>query len=159
MPFQPTGPDTVHLWPHRSLSARGFVWFIGATAALLALPLLSQLGRASLWGLLPFPLAAIAAIWIALRRNARTESEDLVLSADEIRLVRHRPGRPDQTFSANPHWVRPALHPTGGPVPDYLTLTGNGRTVELGAFLTPEERRTLHALLSDRLAALRAPRA
>ncbi len=36
------------------------------------------------------------------------------------------------------------MHKTGGPVPNYITLTGNGRTVELGgAFLSEEERRTL----------------
>ncbi len=157
MPIKPTTPDRFLLWPHRSLSPRGFVWFIGATAALLFLPLLTQLGRTALWALLPFLMGAVAAIWTALRRSYRTESEELSLSPQEIRITRHRPGKQDQVWSANPYWVRPALHPTGGPVPDYLTLTGNGRTVELGAFLTREERRELFALLKTRLSEARAP--
>ena len=46
-------------------------------------------------------------------------------------------------WQANPHWVRVTLHKTGGPVPNYLTLRGNGREVEIGAFLAEEERLTL----------------
>jgi uncharacterized membrane protein len=157
MPCRVVSSDTYHLWPHRSLSPRGFVWFIGTTAALLLVPLLSQLGRLSLWVLLPFLLGAVAAIWTALRRSSRTDSEVLTLTPSEIHLFRHRPGQPDTEFRANPHWMRLEIHPTGGPVPDYLTLTGNGRSVELGAFLTQAERRQLHAHLADRLAALRAP--
>lgn len=152
MPYRQSGPDSYALWPHRSLSARGFVWFIGTTSALLLVPLLTQLGQMALWVLLPFLLGAVAAIWVALRRSYRTDTEELSLAPDEIRITRHRPGKHDLVWSANPHWVRPALHPASGPVPDYLTLTGNGRTVELGAFLTREERRELFALLQSRLA-------
>ena len=43
----------------------------------------------------------------------------------------------------------------GGPVEAYLTLSGSGREVELGAFLTPDERRALDIDLRSRLAALR----
>jgi uncharacterized membrane protein len=44
----------LHLWPHRSLTQRGFVWFVGATAALVALPLIGILGNPAVWMLLPF---------------------------------------------------------------------------------------------------------
>ena len=33
------GEDRLHLWPHRSLTQAGFVWFVGLTAALIAVPL------------------------------------------------------------------------------------------------------------------------
>ena len=56
----------LHLWPYRSLSRRGFVTFIGVTAGLLALPALALIGRLALWGLLPFLIGAIWAIWWAL---------------------------------------------------------------------------------------------
>ena len=99
----------------------------------------------------------MAGVWIAIRFSNRTVSEDLTLTADLITLQRHTPGQADQIWQANPHWVRAALHPRGGPVPDYLTLTGGGREVELGAFLTPQERRDLHELLLKRLSALQLP--
>ena len=162
MPYQwtadPQTPTTsLRLWPYRSLPKTGFVWFIGATAVLLTLPLISQLGTPGLWVLLPFLLAAITGIWVALQHSYRTGAifEELTLTRDLITLRRHTPRGADQSWQANPHWVRPALHPTGGPVPQYLTLSGNGREVELGAFLTPAERQELHVSLLQRLGELR----
>ena len=43
------------------------------------------------------------------------------------------------------------LETPGGPVPAYLTMRGNGRIVELGAFLTADERQHLHDELRARL--------
>lgn len=161
MPYQwlpPTGEtQRLHLWPYRSLPRRGMVWFIGGTAALIAVPLLGVLGSPVLWGLLPFLLAAIAGIWWALDRSFRDGEilEDLTLSPGRITLTRHGPRGARQKWEANPHWVRPQLHPTGGPVKHYLTLTGGPRVVELGAFLTEEERKALQAELRARLSDLR----
>lgn len=153
--------ERLHLWPYRSLPRRGFVWFVGGTAALIAVPLVGVLGSPVLWGLLPFLLAAIAAIWWALERSYRDAEivEDLSLTPDRVSLTRHGPRGRRQDWQANPHWVKVTLHPTGGPVPDYLTLSGGGREVELGPFLTPAERRALASDLRQRLAALRPPQA
>jgi uncharacterized membrane protein len=132
----------LRLTPHKSLTPEGFVWFIGLTAALISVPLFSILGTAVFWALLPFLGAAIWGIWIALKRNWRDHEiyEELLVWDDLIRLERHEPRRPPRNWEANPYWVRVALHPRGGPVPQYLTLQGGDREVELGAFLTPPER-------------------
>lgn len=150
------GTQHLHLWPHRSLTRRGFVGFVGLTAALIALPLLGTLGTPVLWALLPFLLGTIWAIWFALRKNGRDREivEDLALTARRVTLVRHGPKGRRQAWEANPYWVRVTLHPTGGPVPNYLTLTGEGREVELGAFLSEEERIALH---DELVARFRAP--
>ena len=161
MPYEfiPSSPSEthVHLWPYRSLPRRGMVWFIGGTAALIGVPLLAVLGSPVLWGLLPFLLATIAAVWWALERSYRDGEivEDLALTADQITLVRHGPRGRRQDWQANPHWVRLTLHAKDGPVPDYLTLSGNGREVELGAFLTRSERVALRGELADRLTLLK----
>jgi uncharacterized membrane protein len=151
------GEDRLHLWPHRSLDQRGFVWFVGLTAALIAVPLLGILGSPVAWALLPFLLTAIWAIWFALRKNGRDRDivEDLRLGRERITLVRHGPNGLRQDWEANPYWLRVSLHETGGPVPNYLTLKGEGREVELGAFLSEEERVALRAELQSRLHALR----
>lgn len=148
-------PECLHLWPYRSLPRRGFVAFIAITAALLALPLLAVLGSPILWGLLPFLLAAIAGIWLALQKSYRDAliTEDLTLTADQTTLIRLGPKGRRQEWQANTYWVTVRLYPTGGPLPGYLTLRGNGREVELGAFLTPEERAILCSELKDRLRA------
>lgn len=151
------GEDRLQLWPHRSLDQRGFVWFIGMTAALIALPLLAILGNPVLWVLLPFLTGAVWSVWFALRKNGcdRDILEDLHLSRDRIQLVRHGPKGRRQDWEANPYWLRVTLHPTGGPVPHYLTLKGEGREVELGAFLSEEERLSLEGELQTRVNALR----
>jgi uncharacterized membrane protein len=91
--------------------------------------------------------AALAAIWWALERSFRDGEivEDLAISDELVTLTRHGPRGKRQDWQANPHWVRLTLHATGGPVPQYLTMKGQGREVELGAFLTAEERRRLCA--------------
>ena len=147
------GEQRLHLWPHRSLSQRGFVGFVGLTAALIAVPLLPNLGSPVLWALLPFLLATIWGIWFALRKNGRDRDivEDLSLTPDRITLVRHGPKGQRQDWEANPYWVRVVLHETGGPVPNYLTLKGGGREVELGAFLSEEERVALKGEIDAKL--------
>lgn len=162
MPYEwlPTenGEDRLNLWPHRSLTQRGFVWFIGATAVLIAVPLVGILGSPVLWALLPFLLATIWAIWFALRKNGRDRDivEDLHLSRDRITLTRHGPKGRRQDWEANPYWLRVTLHQTGGPVPNYLTLKGEGREVELGPFLSEDERVALKGELETRLHRLRS---
>lgn len=143
----------LHLWPHRSLTQAGFVAFIAITALLILVPVTALLGTPLLWLLLPFPALVLAAMWLAIRRNQRDTEiiEDLHLTPDRVTLRRTGPGGKRQEWEANPHWVRLTLHPSAGPVPHYLTLRGNGREVELGAFLSEEERIALHGDLTRRL--------
>jgi uncharacterized membrane protein len=147
------GTDRLHLWPHRSLTQTGFVWFIALTAALIALPLFGVLGSPVLWALLPFLAGAVWAIWFALRKNGRDRHivEALTLLPDRITLTRHGPKGKRQDWSANPYWVEVSLRATGGPVPNYLTLRGEGREVELGPFLSEAERIALRDDLDRRL--------
>lgn len=161
MPYEWTsqaeGETRLHLWPYRSLTAQGFVWFIGATAILIVLPMLSLIGSPVLWALLPFAAAAVAAIWWALRRNAtdREIIEALTLTPERITLTRQGPRGRTHEWQDNPYWVRVNLHPSGGPVPNYLTLKGVEREVEVGAFLSEAERLSLREELTSRLARLR----
>lgn len=154
-----TGPETtLTLWPHRSLTRRGFVAFIAATALTLALPLMSLLGTPALWMILPFATLVLWALWLALRTNNRQTGkirECLTLTRDRAHLIHEDAQGHSHEWQANPYWVRITLHATEGPVPNYLTLTGGDRTVELGRFLAPEERARLAEELSQTLARLR----
>ncbi|MGL4281778.1 MAG: DUF2244 domain-containing protein [Albidovulum sp.] len=151
------GMAKLTLRPHRSLHASGFVTFIAATALMLFLPLLALLGTALLWGILPFVLLAVGGVWWALRRNTRDAAltEELTLTTESITLIRRAPDGTEKRWQANPYWVSVQVYPTGGPVPAYLTLKGDGREVELGAFLSEEERRRLADDLRQRLVQLR----
>ena len=159
MPYQWTQPRTadtlwhLRLWPHRSLPPAGFVTFVGITSALLLVPLIAVLGSPVLWGLLPFLVGTVWLIWHFLQRSYTDGSlrEDLELCPDRLKLIRTNPRGAIQSWQANPYWVRVELHATGGPVDNYVTLSGSGRAVELGAFLSPDERAELYRDLSDRL--------
>jgi uncharacterized membrane protein len=147
----------LHLWPYRSLPRRGMVWFLGGTALCITLPLLGLIGSPVLWGLLPFLLATLWAIWWALEKSFRDAEivEEMEITPNRVTLVRHGPKGKRQDWQANPHWLRLTLHATGGPVPQYLTMKGEGREVELGAFLTEAERSQLAAEITERLRPLR----
>jgi len=151
----PAAPDVIelHLWPHQSLPPKGFVLFIAATCVMLTFPLAAVLGSVVLWGILPFMLAAVAAVWAALNRSRRDAQilEVLTLSGDRAHLVRRNPRGEVLEWDCNRYWVRPELHETEGPVPKYVTLSGNGRRVEIGAFLSEDERVSLYDDLVRRL--------
>lgn len=161
MPYEWLPPEgdnrRLHLWPYRSLPRRGMVWFLGGTSICIVVPLLGLIGTPVLWGLLPFLLAALAAIWWALEKSFRDAEivEEMEITPDQVTLVRHGPRGKRQDWQANPHWVRLTLHTSAGPVPQYLTMKGEGREVELGAFLTEVERRRLAAEITEVLRPLR----
>jgi len=146
------------LTPFVSMGPTGFVRIITISAAFLALPLLAVLGTPVLWGLLPFAALALWALWYALSRNSaerRALREDLCLTKERIEITRTNPRKPAQHWHANPYWVRVKLAEKDGVIENYLTLEGNGREVELGAFLSPEERAEIYATLSQALRHLR----
>ena len=96
--------------------------------------------------------AAIAGVWraIAANQTSRSLHEELHLAEDRVHLSHVPPKGPTLEWEANPHWVTVNLR-HDGPVENYLTLRGGGREVEIGRFLTPEERAALHDELSDAL--------
>ncbi len=144
----------LHLWPNRSLPQRGFVGVIAMTAALLLVPLLAMLGKPQLWVVLPFMLVTVGGLYMAFRRNYRDGNllERLRLWPDRIELNRYEPKGRQLDWVAIPHWVRLTLHEDGGPVAHYLTLKGGNREVELGAFLSPDERVALMREIQNAIA-------
>lgn len=147
MPYEVTQtPTRIEAWPNRSLSSKGFATFFLVTYALFLLPLFAVLGTAALWGILPFILLALVIVWAGFMRSYRDGQllEVLTLEETKVALTRTEPNGARHTWSANPYWVQVRMHERGGPVPGYVTLKGGGREVEMGAFLSEEERRALY---------------
>ena len=84
MPYEWLPPDDneyrLHAWPHRSLTQRGFVWFLGTTAALIALPLLAILGSPVLWGAAAVPGRELGRSGSRCARTAATATSSRNLS-------------------------------------------------------------------------------
>lgn len=136
------------LWPHRSLPRRGFAAVVLACFALITIPLYGVLGTVFLWGLLPFAMAAVGGLWWALEHSYRTGDilETLTITPQDTVLI-HQPRKGKvKEWRCNTYWTTAQIYASSGPVPHYVTLRGNGREVEIGAFLSEDERR---ALISD----------
>ncbi len=145
------------LWPHRSVGWKGNGIVIGIAAAGLALPLLGLIGTAAAWGMLPFMLVVPFALYLAFRRShadARL-TEELRLWPDLIVVRRREPRGTTRYWHANPFWVEVRLHENAA-IEKYLTLRGNGREIEIGAFLAPWERESLYRDLLRALSDARA---
>ena len=139
-------PDRLELRPHRSLPKQGFVIVIALFFTLIMVPLAAMVGTMVLWGLLPFALIALSALWWGLQRSYRDGDILEVLETDgnDLVLTRRDPDGSTRDWRCNLHWARVSKHDRGGPVPHYVTLTGNGREVEIGAFLSEDERPALY---------------
>lgn len=137
------------LWPHHALPRRGAAAMVLFAFTAGTIPLYGLIGTTLFWGLLPFSLIAVASIGLGLRRSYQDGQilETLSLRSETLEMC-HQPARGAALeWSCNVYWVRAELHATGGPVPNYVTLSGNGRTVEIGRFLSEEERKALHGEL------------
>ena len=151
MPYDWTRPPSdsdgeLHLWPHQSLPPKGYVRFLGATAVLLTVPLLPLIGSPMFWGIIPFLALALFGVKFALDRNRRNAQllEVLKLTPENAELTRRDGRGQEQHWSCNRHWTKVTLHAETGPVPNYVTLRGTGREVEIGAFLSEDERKALY---------------
>jgi uncharacterized membrane protein len=158
-PFgRPDRPElALVLWPNRSASRKSWTWVMGLAAAGLALPLVGLAGTSAAWGMLPFLAAVLVGLGLAVRRNHLDGRlrEELKLWPDLITVVRRDPDGRERRWHASPFWVRLKLRDAH--VESYLTLEGNGREIELGAFLSPWEREALHADLAAALKRVRTP--
>ena len=146
------------LWPNRSATRNAWTWVVALLAAGLTLPLIGLSGTRAAWGMLPFLVAALVGLYVAVRRSYvdGRRFEELKLWPDLVTVVRRDPDGRERRWHANPFWVR--LKIRDAHVEKYLTLEGAGREIELGAFLSPWEREALYADLSAALARVRSPR-
>ncbi|WP_413859961.1 DUF2244 domain-containing protein [Tateyamaria sp.] len=144
---EPNAPtEVMHLKPHESLPVRGMAAFVLATFTLILIPAFALLGTPLLWILLPFLLLSVWGIYFALQRNHKQLqiTEVLTLTQDTAQLVRTNPNCDTQTWDCNRYWAQVTKYDSEGPVPHYITLKGKGREVEIGAFLSEEERIALY---------------
>lgn len=141
------------IWPHRSLSPRGFRIVLLIAAFLLTLPLIALVGIQALYIIGIFMAADLLLLWGMIRLSYRSGriTETVSLWPDLLRVERTEPNGARKVWEANPHWVKVQLHNTRK-MADYLVLSSSGRDIELGAFLTPSERRGLASELRQGLA-------
>lgn len=146
------------LWPHRSLPPRHLVGVVALVLVGFSLPMAGLVGGGAFWVVAAFDAATLGLLvgLICLTYRSGRVTERLDLWPDRLRIERVEPDGRRRVWEANPYWVRVSLHDTPR-IANYLVLSASGRQVELGAFLSPDERVALAQALRAGLAdALRA---
>ena len=139
------------LVPNRSLTTRSATLFYLSIVA-MPLVLASVFTLAGFWPILPFTGLEVAALGGALYWSIRkTRVRELIRVDERCVLIRkQQPGR-NEDLELSRYWTYVRLvRPEAKHWPSRLLLGSKGRSIEIGSFLTNDER----CGLKDRLSAV-----
>lgn len=141
------------LAPHRSATWRENLYLAGAVAA-AALPIAVGWSLLGYWIILPLCGLELLALLAGLywSSHALLAREVVMVDEDTITIEAGR-RQVERRFELPRHWARVTLVPGRGKAhPRRLILRSHGRAVELGRFLTEDEREAAADSLRDLLA-------
>ena len=140
------------IWPHRSCNKKTFRLILIIIGFILIAPTFLFLNIGFALSILPFSLLSIFLLFFVGNKNFNDALliEKLKIYPKKIILERKEANNDIKKWHSNPYWTKVNIY-NNGPVESYLTLKGNGKEVELGSFLTPEERINLKKLIEDTL--------
>ena len=144
--------------PHRSLSRRGTKIVIGFFCTM------SMVTGVRFWLIGAWPVAGfigielgLAAFLLWLHQRSGRQMEWLLLSSNQMRVVRRDPDGKRRQTQLPTGWLRVELEERPGRVPGLL-LCAPGRRVEVARALGDEAKRDLAQALADAVHAARNPR-
>ncbi|MCV6547251.1 MAG: DUF2244 domain-containing protein [Cohaesibacter sp.] len=146
------------LHAHRSLGAKGFL--------ILMIFLSLVLGVVSIyfwilgaWPIIGFAGLDLLAIWWAFHINYRDGrvQEKILLTQKTLTLTKIPVKGKSQTFDFNPYWARLITEEREEEGMTRLCLTSHGKSLEIGPFLNPPDRKSLAEALQAALFSLKQP--
>jgi uncharacterized membrane protein len=143
-------PLRIVISPNCSLTPTTAAVFLAATGGATFLIAVVMAAR-GLWPILPFAGLEIALLVWATLHSIRRGHDREILEIDEnsVRVSRLTGGHTEMTVFPR-HWTKVKLRaPQQGLHPARLTLESQGRTCEVGSFLTEGERRSLAGRLKQ----------
>ncbi|MDZ4737932.1 MAG: DUF2244 domain-containing protein [Rhodospirillaceae bacterium] len=143
------------LTPHRSLSPTGFTIMMGAIAAVGFIGGMAFL-LAGAWPVTGFGVIEIGLFYLLFRLNYRSGRirERIRLTATSLEIERRLQDGTIRRWSFQPYWLK--VHIADPPDTDSrLTLSSHGKSLSIGAFLSPDERLEFANALRAELARLR----
>lgn len=143
------------LFPHRSLSRRGFFVVMAIVGGVLGVATLRALAIGA-WPVAVFTLADILLVWGAFKLSYRSARafEEVSIAADEVRVrkVTAAGGVTEHRFNAI--WARlKIIRRDEGVV--RLDLGSHGQWIVIGDFLNPDDRESFASAFGDALARAR----
>ncbi len=145
------------LMPHRSLSPRGFAFFMSMVAGLSFVGgiVFFVIGA---WPVIGFIGLDVLLIYWAFKLSFRdSERREVIEVRDhDVIVMRLAPGKPDQMLQFQRSWLRVELEEDKkreliGP----LKLCERGRAYEIGSFLSPQDRKEFYAALKGAIVGVR----
>ena len=137
--------ETLTIWPHRSLSPRGFLLVM---AALGSLAFCIGLGFFLLgaWPVIGFLGLEILVVWFAFKMNYRAAErrQHLTATPAKLKIENVSPAGKTDTTELPTAWVKVERTPRDEPDPhsrerQKILVRSHGRTAEIGHFLHPAE--------------------
>ena len=144
------------LHPHASLTPRGF-FLLMATVGLISFCAGIAFVLAGAWPVVGFFGIDVVLVYLAFKFNFRDARryETLQLTNTTLTVERVAPSGKRERWRFQPYWLQVEIedYPTDESA---LTLRSHGRVVEIGSFLTPDEKIDLANALRNELKKLRA---
>lgn len=142
-----SGGIAIELIPNCSLTPRQALGFF-ASLCIVSFTIAGFFAVQGLWPILPFAGLEMAllgwALNASLKRRGYTQTITMTDSNIEV-VTRNQRGATTAAFAR--HWARVRLIKARGWHPSRLVIEAHGRSCEIGALLTEEERRSLYARL------------
>ena len=152
-----TGEPTflkMRLVPNRSLDSYGTKVVFAVIACGFLLPIIPFIGSPIGTTLTIFSGLTFYLFLTLLQKNFQQGNtfEEVLISKNKIIVVHKEKNKAQKTWECNPYWTRVNVDFNNPKLKNYLTLTGNGRHIELGTFLSPDERIELRNKIQNALA-------
>ena len=137
--------ETLTIWPHRSLSPRGFLLVM---AALSSLAFCIGLGFFLLgaWPVIGFLGLELLVVWVAFKMNYRAAKrrQHLTATTSNLKIEDVSPAGTRETTELPTAWVKVELTPREEPemrsrLQQKVIVRSHGKTAEIGNFLHPAE--------------------
>ena len=144
----------MRLFPNRSLGMNGTKVVFGIIACGFLLPIMPFIGSPVGTTLTIFSGMTFYLFLSLLQINFQQGNtfEEILISKDKIIVVHQEKNKEKKTWEGNPYWTRVNVDTHNPRLKNYLTLAGSGKYIELGAFLSPDERIELGDKIQNALA-------
>ena len=144
----------MRLVPNRALDSYGTKLVFCVIAFGFLLPIIPFIGSPIGITLTIFSGLTFYLFLTLLQKNFQQGStfEEVLISKNRIKVVHQEKNKEQMTWECNPYWTKVHLDINNPKLKNYLTLAGKGKHIELGAFLSPDERLELRDKIQNALA-------
>ena len=161
---KPRWLEQITIWPHRSLSPKGFAIVMGVLAGFLFLIGLGFF-LAGAWPVIGFLGLELLVVWGAFKLNYRAacHRETIHTTTEELMVESQTPAGKRTKKSFPIGWLHVSLSPSESPVmssrdQQKIILSSHGEQTEIGKYLHPAEKAGLSRELDSMIDQARATR-